>query len=495
MRLSLGIDQRQQLVQKLAPRMIQSMEILQLPLMALQERIDQELTENPLLELQESDPDNPEEPYERENPDAPDVQEKELVIDAGQDNKDDFERLLNLDQDVPDYFDESPRRSANRLDEEADRKHDAIANIESRPVTLQDHLLHQLGEMDVEPRVMRLCERIASTLNAADGGYFRGNLEDLLPANESDPESLRLAQEALDLLQSLDPLGVCARDLRECLLLQLTPDMPYYEEARTLVAGHLEDLQYNRLPQIQRITGYSVETIQHALGTIRRLNPKPAATFIDIHVPTVTPDVVVERASDGTYKVVVEEQGTPPLRISEYYRRRLAEGTATAEEREFIKRKINAAQWLIESIEQRRSTLTKVSQAIVDHQTRFLDEGPEHIEPLKMQQIAEKVGVHVTTVSRAVDDKWIQTPRGILPLKRFFVGGTRNEEGEDVAWDVVRIKLQEVIDAEDKHKPLSDEDLVEALKQHGLNVARRTITKYREKMQIPSSRQRRVWSE
>ena len=162
--------------------------------------------------------------------------------------------------------------------------------------------------------------------------------------------------------------------------------------------------------------------------------------------------------------------------------------------REYIKRKINAAQWLIESIEQRRNTLTQVSQAIVDHQTEFLNKGPESIEPLKMQQIADKVGVHVTTVSRAVDDKWIQTPRGIFPLKRFFVGGTVSAAGEEVAWDTVRMKLQEIIDKEDKANPLSDDDLVTELGKHGLTVARRTVTKYRKAMSIPSSRQRRDWT-
>ena len=156
-------------------------------------------------------------------------------------------------------------------------------------------------------------------------------------------------------------------------------------------------------------------------------------------------------------------------------------GTATPEEREYIKRKINAAQWLIESIEQRRSTLTKVSQAIVDHQTKFLENGPEFIEPLKMQQIADKVGVHVTTVSRAVDDKWIQTPRGIFPLKRFFVGGTKSDDGEEVAWDIIRISLQEIVDKEDKTNPLSDDELVEELEKQGLAVARRTVTKYRKR--------------
>jgi RNA polymerase sigma-54 factor len=204
--------------------------------------------------------------------------------------------------------------------------------------------------------------------------------------------------------------------------------------------------------------------------------------------------VVVEANEDGVYTVRLVDDSLPSLRISEYYRNRLSDSTATEEEREFIKRKIGSAQWLIESIQQRRRTLTRVSQEIVNYQKRFLDEGPEAIEPLKMQQIAEKVGVHVTTVSRAVDDKWIQTPRGIFPLRRFFVFGTTSADGEDVAYETIRMKLQEIIDKEEKSNPLSDDDLVDELKKHGLGVARRTITKYRKKMGIPSSRQRRDWA-
>jgi len=254
-------------------------------------------------------------------------------------------------------------------------------------------------------------------------------------------------------------------------------------------------LRDNRLPAVKRKTGYSIETIQAAWNELRKLNPKPGASFADSVVPAVTPDVIIEKGEDGRYRVVVDDSRTPSLRISEYYRRRLANGTATPEEKEFLKRKINAAQWLIESIEQRRNTLARVAQAVVDYQQRFLDEGPEYIEPLKMQQIADQVGVHVTTVSRAVDDKWIQTPRGILPLRRFFVGGTHSEDGEEIAWDTVRLKLQEVIDAEDKSNPFSDDELVRELRKRGLVVARRTITKYRQKMDIPSSRQRRDWSQ
>ena len=470
------------------------MEILQLPLMALQERIEQELSENPLLEMQEPEADFQEDRVaEVENPDAPTESEKELVVDEKQDNVEDFERLDELDRELPDFFDESPRRSSNQISEDADRRHDQFANIAARPESLHDYLQHQLGELDLDPEVRGIAERIISTLDPQDGGYFRSSLEDLLPPR-ADRQQLKLAREALAVVQSLDPPGIAARDLRECLLLQLSPDMPFYEELRTIISNHLEDLRDNRLPAVKRKTGYSIEHIQATWDELRKLNPKPGAGFTESHVPTATPDVQVEKGEDGKYHVMVDEARTPQLRISQYYRERLANGTATDEEREFIRRKLNAAQWLIESIEQRRNTLVKVAQAIVDYQQRFLDEGPEHIEPLKMQQIAEQVGVHVTTISRAVDDKWIQTPRGILPLRRFFVGGTHSSDGDEVAWDTIRLKLQEVVDQEDKSNPYSDEELVQQLEKHGLKVARRTITKYRQKMGIPGSRQRRDWA-
>jgi RNA polymerase sigma-54 factor len=292
----------------------------------------------------------------------------------------------------------------------------------------------------------------------------------------------------------MEPAGIAARDLRECLLNQLDPQMKFHEEMRTLISSHLEDLAENRLPVIHKRTNYSIETIQAAREEMHKLNPKPGSAFLKTYVPTVTPDVILDQDEHGNYQVRLEDDRIPSLFISDYYRKRLRDPNSTTEEREFIKKKINSAQWLIDAIEQRRGTLTKVAQAIVEHQTRFLDEGPEAIEPLKMQQIADRVGVHVTTVSRAVDDKWMQTPRGILPLRKFFVGGTQTEDGEDIAWDTIRIKLQEVIDKEDKSDPLSDEHLVEEMKKHGLNVARRTVTKYRKKMGIPSSRQRKDWS-
>jgi RNA polymerase sigma-54 factor len=504
MRLSLG--QQMQLAQKqvLAPRMIQSMEILQLPLMALQERIEQEMEDNPCLDQLEPESDEIADPVDGEeetNSSSVADSERELVVKDDTDNADDFERLMNMAENLPDDYEERSRPSMNRIEAEGDRRHDAMANMLARPESLQEYLEHQLAWFGLDDTIRRMAERIIFSLDS--NGYLKSPLEELLPPIPAESngdaarfraEYLATAEQALSVVQRLDPPGVGARSLKECLLLQLVPGMPDYDELRTLIADHLEDLENNRLPQISKKTGYSIEKIQEVWQELRKLKPKPGADFSETTVPSVTPDVFVERNEQGQYEVRLEDTQLPSLYISPYYRNLLKDEKTNAETREYIKRKVNSAQWLIESIEQRRSTLTRVSQAIVDHQTKFLDDGPDHIEPLKMQQIADKVGVHVTTVSRAVDDKWIQTPRGIFPLKRFFVGGTTSADGEEVAWDRVRIKLQEIIDNEDKTAPLSDDAVVEELSKAGITVARRTVTKYRKAMNIPSSRGRRDWT-
>jgi RNA polymerase sigma-54 factor len=304
--------------------------------------------------------------------------------------------------------------------------------------------------------------------------------------------SLETAQQTLSLIQKLDPPGVGARDHRECLLLQLQPGMDYRDVLMTLITSHLEDVQQNRLPVIQRKTGYSIETIKAAIEQLVHLNPWPGAGFEVRPAQKVTPDLSVTQDENGKYVVKLEDEYVPSLRISPRYLKLLQNNPDPAT-REYIKKKVDSAKWLIESIEQRHNTLKKVAQSIVDHQTEFLNDGPEHIVPLKMQQVADIVGVHVTTVSRAVDDKWIQTPRGVFPLKRFFGGGTHTADGEEVAWDIIRLKLKDLVDNEDKENPLSDDALVEELAKQGYKLARRTVTKYRKNLRIPSSRQRRAY--
>ena len=502
MRLSFGQQMQMSQKQVLAPRMIQSMEILQLPIMALQERIEQEMEDNPVLDQIEPTEDAETIREEQVDPDAPSESERELVIEEGTNNEDDFERLMKMVDSLPDDYEERSRPSRGQIESDAGRHHDAMANMISRPESLLDYLQHQLSWFELSDEVRRICERIIYNLDS--NGYLETPLQDLLSQPPADlngkadawqAEQLKLAEEALAIVQRLDPPGVGARSLKECLLMQLTPGLLFYEELQVLIADHLEDLENNRLPHISKKTGFSLETIKESWSDLRTLKPKPGSAFNDNFAPSVTPDVFVDRREGGGYDIRLEDGQLPSLYISNYHRKLLQDPGTNAETRDYIKRKINSAQWIIEAIEQRRSTLTRVSQAIVDHQSKFLDLGPDHIEPLKMQQIADKVKVHVTTVSRAVDDKWMQTPRGIFPLKRFFVGGTTSADGEEVAWDKVRLKLQEIVDEENKSKPFSDDSLVAELAKHGITVARRTVTKYRKAMNIPSSRQRRVWTE
>lgn len=534
MRLDTSQHMRTEMRLRMAPRMIQSMEILQLPLMALQERIDQELIENPvLIDLREESPDqrrDQDEDYgesdrggeplsefpapghssddgetgasshseeaasraeaaEKESDVDPaaasvaDVETREPEIEAPADpGFDDF------DDDWPDRYNDGHSKSRASLAEESDRKLDAMLNMPSRPVSLQDELLGQLGYLDCDPTVHALAEMIIQNLD--ETGYFPRALEDL--ARESGLVcTMDQAEEALAIVQSLEPSGVGARDLRECLLLQLTPEIPRHDVLQILISRYMDDLEQNRLPLIERKSGIPMAAIKDALEQLKRLNPRPGAAYSSESAQYVVPDLSVEKDENGEYVVRLEDEYTPRLAISPLYQKMLRNKSSDPQAREFLSKRIQSARWLIESIEQRRTTLLKVAKAIIQHQKEFLDHGPDAIQPLKMQQIADLVGVHVTTVSRAVDDKWVQTPRGIFALKRFFGGGTTTTDGEEVAWDTIKQKLLEVISQEDKANPLSDEEIVEELGQRGLPVARRTVTKYRKALKIRSSRQRK----
>jgi RNA polymerase sigma-54 factor len=484
----------------LAPRMIQSMEILQLPIMALQERIQQELQENPVLELLEASDENSADPDFQPVAveEVPTVNSnEELSIDENGTNEKDFERLETLNRDWEDHFNEEHRPSRNGIDEEGDRKHDAMQNMESRPQSLQDYLEEQLPFLEVTPEQRELIEYLIANLNEngylATADYRPLALEDLALSHQP-PTSVEHLEEALGFVQQLDPPGVGARDLKECLLLQLLPDMPHREILRVLIQNHLEDIKHNRLPAIQRRTGFDLNAIKEAIEALRRLNPRPGARFVAEQVQYVVPDILVERNEDGDYDVRLLDDWLPNISISRRYWDLYKEKGGDKETKEYLKKRIQAAQWLQEAIEQRRSTLEKVTRAIVQHQRAFLDRGAEFIQPLKMQQIADQVGVHVTTVSRAVDDKWVQTPRGVFSLKRFFGGGTTSDTGQEVAWETIKQKLLEFINQEDKANPLSDEDLVAKFEAAGFTVARRTVTKYRKMLDIPSSRERKDWT-
>lgn len=496
MRLSVGQELKQEQRQILSQRMIQAMEILQLPLMELQERIETEMENNPLLELVESasDATSSEDGVSSVNDSGIISFEYESEIKVGEtpNHQDDFQIADEYAANYADTIDETPARSQNWLESDEERRNDMIANIASPSETLQEYLIEQLSWFDLETELRDMVERVIYNLDSH--GFLRSPVEEVL-GRKATPHEITLAHEAVKIIKKLDPTGVGAQDIRECLLLQLTEDMEYYELLKKLISDHLEDLGHNRLPLIARKIGCSIAAIQEALPELRTLNPRPGAEFNTQTAQVVIPDIFVDRDENGNYTIRIEEGNIPRLRISNSYQNLLKQRETDKEIRDYVKQKIGSAQWLIDSIRQRQSTISKVAYEIVAYQKDFLDNGPHAIKPLKMQQIADAIGVHVTTVSRACDDKWMQTPQGLFPLKRFFASSVQTSDGEEEAsQDAVRLKLQELIDKEDKTKPLSDEDLTKLLEQEGYKVARRTVVKYRHLMSIPSSRERRTWN-
>ena len=289
----------------------------------------------------------------------------------------------------------------------------------------------------------------------------------------------------------MEPLGVGARDLKECLLLQLDKRNPDYNIVKELISNHLEDVETKKYKVIAKKLGYNLELIKKVIDFIKTLNPKPGSLFSNELIPYVTPEVKVD-CEDGKYEVtLVGDHNIPRVYISSFYKDVLNGKGYDLNTRRYIRKKIESARWLIDAIEQRKSTLHKVAVKIVEMQTKFLEEGVLSLQTLKMQDVADAVGIHVSTVSRAISHKYIQTPKGIFELKYFFTGGFMNADGNMESWEATRQKLLKIVKDEDKSKPLSDEEIASKLREMGGDIARRTVTKYRRGMKIPSSRKRR----
>jgi RNA polymerase sigma-54 factor len=313
---------------------------------------------------------------------------------------------------------------------------------------------------------------------------------------ESDPEhdwTIEEAEEALRLVQRLEPRGVAGRTLEETLVLQLDPSGPTYPELARLLTNHLEDLEKRRYPKIAKEMNLDPEEVQMLVDELKELRPshKPGARLAEKSARPVHPDVVVTE-EDGEFKVDLVNSYFPSLTVSADYARMVNDKTLPTEVRDHARKKVDGARWLIDAIQQRQATLTKVAQRIFTHQRDFLIHGPNALHPLKMQTVADELKIHVSTVSRAIADKWVQTPQGIRPLKSFFVGGTETSSGEVESRDNVKLRVKEIIEKEDTASPLSDDDVADKLKSSGLDVARRTVTKYRKQLGIPSSRQRKA---
>ncbi len=489
MRFDTSMQARLEQRMKLAPRMIQSMEILQLPLLALEERIEQELEANPTLELQE--PESPTPAEGQDEASAGDVEEGERVLEMNEDGVDDFERLQKMADEYDDYFNEDyvPKSRSSSSGDDDDGKMEAMQNTAASGVDLRESLLGQLHYISPDAHLREIGETIIDNLD--DNGYLRLPLEEMLELVGPDI-TMAEAEQALTLIQRLEPAGVGARSLQECLLLQLDRQQVQDELVRRIVSDHLADIEGNRYPQLSRRLGVSIEQIKQAVEIISHLNPKPGAGLTTEVVPTITPDVIIEydeRHDD--YRVTVRDDRVPQLRISAVYRRMLKQRNLDKQTREFVARNVRSARWLMESIEQRRSTLTRVVQSIVRFQRPFLDQGPDHVQPLKMQQVADDVGLHVGTISRAVDEKYADTPWGIFPLRKFFTSGTEGADGEVVARETILNRMREIIAAEDKSNPMSDEEIMKRFNAEGFDLKHRTITKYRTMLGIPTSRKRK----
>jgi RNA polymerase sigma-54 factor len=263
---------------------------------------------------------------------------------------------------------------------------------------------------------------------------------------------------------------------------------------RTLVKNHLKDLEQNRYPQIARKTGRSIEDLKEAVRRLGRLHPHPGKLIAADEAPPIFPDATIRYNEDtGEYDIEMTRDQAPDLYIRQLYRKMLKQRQGDKSTREFLSQNVRNARWLIESIEQRRTTIERVIRAVVDHQREFFEKGPESLKPLPMIQVADELGIHVATVSRAVSEKWVDTPRGIFPLRRFFSGGTRSDDGEEMSWDAVKEKLKRIIDDEDKQSPLNDDQIVEKLAGEGIELARRTVAKYRKILGIPTARQRKAY--
>jgi RNA polymerase sigma-54 factor len=489
MRKQMRLEQRMML----APRMIQAMELLQLPILALQERIEQELNNNPVLEL--ADPSTAEDTEALPGPEDtedPGVAEKDLVVEVNRNNAQDFERLERADDELRDFINQDETFRFRPSGDEADNKLQAIKNTAAPAQSLHDYLMDQWGLVDAEEPVKKAGDRIIDFID--ERGYLSVRLEQLHNKDKADFTFDDL-KKALELVQKLEPSGVGARDLKECLLIQMAQSLDDMTFEARLVCEHMDALLENHLPDIAKKMKCSIDRINLAVKRMSRLDTSPGLRIGPGVNQPVTPDVIVERDESGAWTVRLPDTDLPTLRISGYYEKMSKDNSVSEKTRKFLRTNIRSAQWIIQAIEQRKNTLLRVAHAIIKFQADFLEKGQLYLKPLPMAKIAEEVGVHVATVSRAVAGKYIQCPSEILPLRKFFSGGTEQDHaGNSQSWQAVKAKLRRIIDSEDKANPLNDDEIMKQLIEAGTTkIARRTVAKYRKLLNIPPARFRKKY--
>src|SRR5216117_1226064 len=469
-----GMHQSQNfaLQQVLAPQLQQSLLILQTPLLELRNLVQQEMETNPVLEELSTELS----PEERDGAEA-----------SADDNfKEEFDKLATLDEEWRDYMAQSGSYSGRSQDSKDRRQFffDSIATQE----TLQQNLIGQLNQTALDASDRKAAELIIGNID--DNGFLQSTPEEMALNSGIPKEDF---ERMLALIQSFYPPGVGGRDLRECLLIQLKREEKEDSLEYKIVSEYMEDLGRRRFPEIARRMGISVEDVQTAAENIGRLNPRPGQVFAAAPQNYVLPDVTVEKVN-GEYQISLNDEQIPHLRISNLYKDIIASGnTQSGEVKDYIRDKIRSGKFLIRSIHQRQQTISNIAQQIVSRQRDFLEHGPSHLKPMTMAEVADAVGVHETTVSRAVSGKYMATPQGVFEMKYFFTGGYQTATGESLSNVSVKLAILDLVKHESGSAPLSDHEIVQILSERGIPIARRTVAKYRTEMNILPSHMRRKY--
>jgi RNA polymerase sigma-54 factor len=466
------------LVQKLilTPSLQQAIKLLPMSTLELSDLLNQEMVENPLLEEVPGEEQQADPAATSEKAEAEQQQEKQRDKTDSWDDQD-YEYFFG------DYLDDGYRP---RQPQEV-KELPPIENTLSTSSSLSDHLLWQLSLQSDDDVVREIGSAIVGNLD--DDGYLVASLDEISGMGPWKSEDV---ERALKVVQGFDPIGVAARDLQECLLLQIRHLSLEGTPTERIVTEHLRLLQNHQVPEISRKLGIPIEDLKEHIEIIRHLDPKPGSRFNPTQSQYVIPDVYVVKVEDQ-YVAVLNEDGLPQMRISPVYRRLLDKNQENSDEtRAYVKDKFRSALWLIKSVEQRQKTIHKVATSIINFQKDFLDHGIEHLRPLVLRDVANDIGMHESTVSRVVTNKYMHTPQGVFEMKYFFHSGISSSYGESVSSVTIKQRIRKIIEAEDPRKPLSDSKIVSILQREGLVLARRTIAKYREELKIPTSNQRKV---
>lgn len=473
MRMEHRLVQTQSQRLMLTQRMQQAIQILQLSGLELDQYVQQELETNPVLEQKQQSVDPPAE-------DSRESSNGEEEVDDVAFDLDDFATRLG------DYGRTGPDLSRNR---DADSRRQYYENSITKGESFSAMLLRQLRMAAPEEKDYRIGERIIGDID--DKGYFTGTEEEIAKELDVPVEEV---QRVLGLIQQFEPTGVGAHDVVECLLLQIEMEYPEEDEMKVLVAEHLEELERRQIPAIAKAMGVKPERVEELKAMLAKLNPWPGLEYSSEPPQYVTPDVIVEKTDNG-YDVYLSNESSPELRISNQYRSLMRKAKIGKDEKKYLRDKVESAKWLIRNIEQRQNTILRIARAIVDVQRDFMEKGVEAIKPLTLQEIADAVGVHEATVSRATRGKYMQTPQGLFEMKYFFSPGLKRDSGDEQSSKSVQSLIKKIIDEEDKTKPLSDQKIANLLKTQGINIARRTVTKYRENMGLLPTTMRKVYQE